>query len=743
MSSSNIELAPEDPLIGSRIDGRYTIFGVLGQGGMGVVYDGVHDELGRPVAIKVLNAAWASDRTAVERFLREARTASSFSHGNIVDVSDLGRLSDGRPYLVMPKIKGVDLATLLADNGPQPAKRVAMLLTGVAAALDLVHAKGYVHRDIKPENLMYIVREDGSETVMLLDFGIAAAMMTSGPRLTRQGAIFGTPQYLPPEVCTGGRPDARGDVYALAAVAFELITGMLLFPIEDIMQLMAAKVANEASTLSAATGAVFPPELEAVIACGLARNPAQRYSGAGLFIKALREVTDFAPVSWRVGVLRSALHSDEHALPPDALAHEWAHTPRPSAAALAVHGQGWNTAEPARYNGGPAYGSSGEQPYSRRRPGGVGAGVGVGDANYRPYEEATGSGRQQAQARSNQDVWAMHNQTHGGYRSEATEVNRLRMTDEHRYPSGSRERESKTPVVRYIALPVVGVLLAFGAVQLWDAQTSTATDAHANRNVAPNVAPALDTTSVAATKVQKPASNALRPHTPRPRSRADEAPNNDLAAAVPPSASVGTEPANTTSVAAATAAEAVNAEAANELVGAAPSETAVPVQPDTAAAAPVAAAASARNAGKHTGTRRGAAAEVPPEPPPEPALAEEAAVPPAAPAGAPPVMVLTPQAPAPVADAPAAEGVQAASLSRKASEALLRGEVSHAVELGRRATALDPDYALGWRTLGLALERSGASGAAVNAYEEYLRRAPTGPQSEMVRQRIQVLSSRR
>src|ERR1700712_115076 len=238
---STASSAAEDALIGSRIDGRYTLHSVLGQGGMGVVYEGVHDELGRPVAIKVLNAAWATDRTAVERFLREARTASSFSHSNIVDVSDLGRLADGRPYLVMPKISGIDMATLLAENGPQPAKRVAALLSGVASALDLVHSKGFVHRDIKPENLMYVVRDDGSETVMLLDFGIAAAVMSSGPRLTRQGAIFGTPHYLPPEVCTGERCDARGDVYSLASVAFELITGMLPFGTDDIMQLMAQK----------------------------------------------------------------------------------------------------------------------------------------------------------------------------------------------------------------------------------------------------------------------------------------------------------------------------------------------------------------------------------------------------------------------------------------------------------------------------------------------------------------------
>src|SRR5688572_2211109 len=187
-----------DTLIDTRIEGRYTVHRELGRGGMGVVYEGVHDELGRQVAIKVLNTAWASDPTAVARFLREARVASSFSHGNIVDVQDLGRLPDGRPFLIMPKIVGTDLTALLAKSGPQPAKRVAELLTGVAAALDLIHAKGFVHRDIKPENLMYVVREDGSETVMLLDFGIAAAVMSNEPRLTGQGAIFGTPQFMPP-----------------------------------------------------------------------------------------------------------------------------------------------------------------------------------------------------------------------------------------------------------------------------------------------------------------------------------------------------------------------------------------------------------------------------------------------------------------------------------------------------------------------------------------------------------------
>jgi serine/threonine-protein kinase len=294
-----------DPLIGARIDGRYTVRGKLGHGGMGVVYDGVHDELGRSVAIKVLNAAWAADPTAVARFLREARTAGSFTHGNIVDVSDLGRLPDGRPYLVMPKIAGIDLATLLRESGAQPPKRVAELLLGVGAALDLIHAKGLVHRDIKPENLMYVVREDGSETVMLLDFGIAALVASNEPRITRRGSIFGTPEYLPPEVWDGKLPDRRGDVYALATVAFELMTGVLPFTAENVMQILPMKLKSNAPSMASASAMSFAVEIEAVIARGLAREPSDRYDTASALIAALKDATARVPVSWRPGVVET------------------------------------------------------------------------------------------------------------------------------------------------------------------------------------------------------------------------------------------------------------------------------------------------------------------------------------------------------------------------------------------------------------------------------------------------------
>jgi len=290
MSVAGIKSGPaRDPLLGARIDGRYRIRAVHGRGGMGVVYSAVHEDLRRDVAVKVLDKSWASDRTAIERFLQEARTASGLSHGNIVDVLDLGRLPDGRPYLVMPLIVGSDLATVLAEEGPQHPKRVASLLSGVASGLDLIHAKGLVHHDIKPENLMQVRREDGSETVLVLDFGIAGARY---PTDGRGMELFdrGTPEFMPPEAASGVVPDRRGDIYALATVAFELMTGRLPFDSADDAELATLKATRPPSSMTFASGLSFPLALEAVVARGLATRPAERYATAGEFVRRLAHV---------------------------------------------------------------------------------------------------------------------------------------------------------------------------------------------------------------------------------------------------------------------------------------------------------------------------------------------------------------------------------------------------------------------------------------------------------------------
>jgi eukaryotic-like serine/threonine-protein kinase len=292
---------PRDPLVGTRIDGRYIVVGVLGRGGMGVVYDGMHEQLGRSVAIKVLGPGVAGDANAVQRFLREARIASQLTHGNIVEVSDLGTLPDGRPFLVMAKLQGIDLSHVLEKYGPQSPGRTVELLRGAAAALDLVHAKGFVHRDVKPENLMHVVREDGSEAVLLLDFGIVGLASPDSARLTAEGVVFGTPCYLAPEVVRGEAPGPASDTYALATVAYELITGRAPYTSANVMQLMQLKMTEDPPKMSLAAGFRIDPEVEEVVATSLARDPSQRHRSPGAFIAALARAiqtgaTDPSPV---------------------------------------------------------------------------------------------------------------------------------------------------------------------------------------------------------------------------------------------------------------------------------------------------------------------------------------------------------------------------------------------------------------------------------------------------------------
>jgi serine/threonine-protein kinase len=186
------QLERADPLIGTEIASRYRIVGRLGEGGMGVVYEGVHEALGRSVAIKILRPAWASDSEAIERFFREARTAAGLGHPNICDVYDLGRLENERPYMVMPKLEGNDLGKLVQEGGPIPPARVLELLRGPASALDTLHKRGLVHRDLKPENLVLGTLEDGQEIVRLVDFGLATLADGRDSRLTREGFVCET-----------------------------------------------------------------------------------------------------------------------------------------------------------------------------------------------------------------------------------------------------------------------------------------------------------------------------------------------------------------------------------------------------------------------------------------------------------------------------------------------------------------------------------------------------------------------
>ncbi len=223
--------AVNQELVGHRLGGgRYIVRRLLGEGGMGTVYEAEHVGLGRLVAIKVLNPTQARKKVAVQRFQQEARAAGAIGHPNICEVYDLGTLDDGCPYLVMEKLTGRTLADRLNEEGALPFLDVLDILAQVLLGLSAAHEKGIVHRDIKPENIFLARRSGLPDIAKLLDFGVSK-MIVRGlgdeeMSLTRTGMVMGTPYYMSPEQARGDRNlDARVDIYACGVMLYEVLTG--------------------------------------------------------------------------------------------------------------------------------------------------------------------------------------------------------------------------------------------------------------------------------------------------------------------------------------------------------------------------------------------------------------------------------------------------------------------------------------------------------------------------------------
>jgi serine/threonine-protein kinase len=213
------------PAKGSEVGG-YVIDGELGRGGMGVVYSATHPVIGKRVAIKVLKPSLSENPASVERFVQEARSVNAIGHPNIVDIFGLGRLPDGRSYLVMDLLEGESLRVRLR-RGPLHVREATQVIDDMADALTAAHTKGFIHRDLKPDNV-FLVAQPGRVDVKLLDFGLAKLMPTAGSRVyrTATGAQLGTPDYMSPEQVRGASEvDARADIYSLGIVAIEILTG--------------------------------------------------------------------------------------------------------------------------------------------------------------------------------------------------------------------------------------------------------------------------------------------------------------------------------------------------------------------------------------------------------------------------------------------------------------------------------------------------------------------------------------
>ena len=212
-------------LVGSIIADRYHVLKHLGAGGMGRVYLAEHVKMGRQCAIKVLHPAMAGDSEAISRFNREAANASRIDHPNVAAIYDFGETHDGLLYLAMQYIEGETLTRIMAAEGALPPLRATDIVRQAAEGLYAAHALGIVHRDLKPDNIMVNAGADGVDSVKVVDFGIAKTTGETSQGVTRTGIVVGTPEYMSPEQLAGETVDGRSDLYSLALVAFNLLTG--------------------------------------------------------------------------------------------------------------------------------------------------------------------------------------------------------------------------------------------------------------------------------------------------------------------------------------------------------------------------------------------------------------------------------------------------------------------------------------------------------------------------------------
>ena len=268
------------PELGTQFAG-YRIDGVVGRGGMGVVYRATELALDRPVALKLIAPELAGDAAFRERFLRESRLAASIDHAGILPVYTAGE-ANGELYLANRFVDGTDLRALL-EQGPLPAERALSLVGQVADALDAAHARGLVHRDVKPGNVLV----DAADHCYLSDFGLTT-QLRAGDK-TASGVLTGTLDYLAPEQIRRGEVDGRTDQYALACMLYELLSGAPPFRRETEAQTLWAHMQEEPSPLAAYT------ELDPVFARALAKEPEERYESCDAFVDEARAALGLAP----------------------------------------------------------------------------------------------------------------------------------------------------------------------------------------------------------------------------------------------------------------------------------------------------------------------------------------------------------------------------------------------------------------------------------------------------------------
>jgi eukaryotic-like serine/threonine-protein kinase len=280
-------MAVSDTLIGSVFDDRYRIERKLGAGGMADVYLAEDQELGRRVAIKILNDRHAADDSFIERFRREAKNAAGLSHPNIVSIYDRGE-AEGTYYIAMEYLDGRSLKELIVGRGPAPIKTAIDYARQILAAVGFAHKHGIVHRDIKPHNVL--VNSEGR--LKVTDFGIARS---GASQMTEVGSIIGTAQYLSPEQARGAPVDQTSDLYSVGVVLFEMLTGQVPFTGDTPLEI-AMKHLSEVPRPPSELRPEVPHDLDSVVLRALAKDPGERYQSAEEMDADLMRVAEGLPV---------------------------------------------------------------------------------------------------------------------------------------------------------------------------------------------------------------------------------------------------------------------------------------------------------------------------------------------------------------------------------------------------------------------------------------------------------------
>lgn len=263
--------------IGTKIADRYAILSLLGEGGIGSVFLADDTSNGNKVAIKLLKADSVDDPVVIARFDREAKTMTELNHENIVRALAFGRSPEGDLCLVLEYVPGETLRSLLKRAKPFPVHGTIDISRQVAAALSSAHALGIVHRDLKPENIMVTWLDQTRTHIKMLDFGMARLLTGGGGvQLTRKGAIFGTPEYMPPEQAMGQPVDSRADQYAFGVMIYEMIAGERPFRAKSPLEMVQMQIRQAPPSLTDKVPTT-PPAVASVVAKMLAKKADDRF----------------------------------------------------------------------------------------------------------------------------------------------------------------------------------------------------------------------------------------------------------------------------------------------------------------------------------------------------------------------------------------------------------------------------------------------------------------------------------